>query len=81
MKNRPWGKARWQSKRWMGLVPVGRVLKRRQEWTHDVCPRYLQINETCLLHVLQYPADTSRKHWELVIDELKETLIELRTNV
>ena len=74
MKIWPWGKEKWQSKLLTGFAPVGRVLKRRQEWTHDLCPRCLQQNETCL-YILQYPEDTSRIHWELAIDELEESLI------
>ena len=54
-------------------------LKKSQEWTHDMCPRCLQHNEICL-HVLQCPAETSRTHWELAINELEETLIDIRTN-
>ena len=55
---------------------MGRVLKRRQKWTRDLCPRYLQNNETCL-HVLQCPVETSRTQWESAINELEEILIEL----
>ena len=79
MKQCPWGKTKWQSKLWTGFAPVGRVLKRRHEWNHDMCPRCLQQNETCL-HVLQCPADTSRTQWEVAINELEDTLIDLRTN-
>ena len=44
-----------------------------------MCPRCLQHNEICL-HVLQCPAETSRTHWEVAINELEETLIDIRTN-
>ena len=49
---------------------MGRVLKRRQKWIRDLCPRYLQNNETCL-HVLQCPVETSRTQWESAINELQ----------
>ena len=48
MKKWPWGKAKWHSKLWTRFAPVGRVLKRRQEWTHDMRPCSLQNNETCV---------------------------------
>ena len=44
-----------------------------------MCPRCLQNNETCL-HILQCPVETPRTHWELVINKLEETLIDIRTN-
>ena len=79
MKKCPWGKTKWQPKLWTGFAPVGRVLKRRHEWNHDMCPRCLQNNESCL-YVLQCPTETSRTHWEVAINELEETLIDLQTN-
>ena len=36
MKQFPWGKTKWQSKLWTGFAPVGRILKRRHEWNHDM---------------------------------------------
>ena len=53
--------------------------KRTTKWTHDIYPRCLHNNET-FVYVLRYPAETSRTQWELSINELIETLIELRTN-
>ena len=76
MKKWPWEKAKWQLKLWTGFAPVGRVLKRRHKLYHHLCPRCLQNNETCL-HVLQCPAEISRTHWELVINELEETIIDI----
>ena len=68
-----------QTKLWTGFAPVGRVLKRRREWSHDLCPWCLKDNETCL-HVLQCPADSARTQWEKAIEELEDTLVTQRTN-
>ena len=70
---------KWQTKPWTGFAPVGRVLKGRQKWTHDLCPRCLQNNETCL-HDIPCPAETSRTQWELAINKLEKKLTDLRTN-
>ena len=42
----PFGKRRWLVKHLTGFCAVGRVMKRRNEWTHDKCPLCLAPNET-----------------------------------
>lgn len=55
------------------------VLKRRREWTHDLCSRYLQPNEICL-YVFQCSVDLARTQLEKAIEELEETLVTMRTS-
>ena len=78
-KTWPWGKTKWMTKFWTGFAPVGRVMKRRKEWQHDMCPRCFSTNETSM-HVLQCPEQSSRTQWETSISKLEETLVELRTH-
>ena len=78
-KTWPWGKTKWMTKFWTGFAPVGRVMKRRKEWQHDMCPRCLAPNETSM-HVLQCREQSSRTQWETSIGKFEETLVELRTH-
>ena len=58
---------------------VRRVMKRRKEWSHILCPRCLQENETCI-HVLQCLAKVPRTNWEKIIEDLEDTLVNIRTH-
>jgi hypothetical protein len=46
MKEIPFGKEIWLVKHLTGFCAVGRVMKRRNDWTHDKCPLCLIPNET-----------------------------------
>ena len=53
--------------------------KKQNEWSHGLCLRCLQENETCI-YVLQYPTEAARVDWEQIIEDLEDTLVNLRTH-
>ena len=63
-----------------GVCPGGRVLKRRRECNHDLCPRCFNKNEICI-HVLQCLVNLERTQRKKAIEELEDTLVTLQTNL
>ena len=53
--------------------------KQQNEWSHGLCLRCLQENDI-YIHVLQYPAEAARTDWEKIIEDLEDTLVNLRTH-
>jgi hypothetical protein len=45
MPDWPFGKRRWLAKHLAGFSATGRVMHRRKEWEHDLCPRCEAPNE------------------------------------
>ena len=66
------------TKFWTAFAPVGRVMKRCNDWQHDKCSRCLSTNETSL-YVLQCLEQSSRTQWETSLSQFEATLVALRT--
>ena len=78
MKTILFGKKRWLVKHLTGFCAVGRMMKIRQEWSHDLCPLCLQPDETTD-HVVVCPDPRARLQWFGSIDKLGVTLKKLGT--
>ena len=74
------GKQNVAMEKYKGFCPGERVLKRRREWNHDLCPRCYNKNEICI-HVLQCPVDSERTQRKKAIEELEDTLVTLQTHL
>jgi hypothetical protein len=62
MKSISFGKKRWLVKHLSGFCAVGRMMKIREQWPHDLCPLCLTPNET-VTHVLHCPDPRARLQW------------------
>lgn len=79
MKSIPFGKRRWLVKHLTGFCAVGRVMKRRKEWTHDKCPLCLAPNET-VTHVTACRDPRARLQWTCSMDLLGVALAKAKTD-
>jgi hypothetical protein len=79
LKSLPFGKKRWLLKHLTGFCAVGRVMKRRKEWDHDLCPLCLLPNETAP-HVLFCTDHRARNQWIQSITKLEIALAKARTD-
>jgi hypothetical protein len=63
----PFGKRRWLAKHLAGFSATGRVMLRRKEWSHDLCPRCEAPNEDAF-HVQACRHPTARLHFRQAVD-------------
>ena len=78
---RDWYKshANWISKSMAGISPTGRVMLRREKWTHDRCPRCDQENKDSW-HILTCQDPTAKKCWRDLVSQLRVDLSHIDTD-
>jgi hypothetical protein len=75
----PFGKRRWLAKHLSGFSATGRVMLRRKEWSHDLCPRCLQPNEDAF-HVPACRSPPARAHFRQAVTEACSSLDSIGTD-
>lgn len=78
IKRLPFSKQMWVSKFSSGHCAVGRMMKKRKEWTHDKCPLCF-ANDENNEHVLKCEDPRAIAHWEKLEEKLTKDLKTMQT--
>jgi hypothetical protein len=79
MKQILFGKKRWLVKQLTGFCAVGRMMKIRKAWSHDLCPLCLRPDETSD-HVLLCKDPRAHLQWIRSVDKLGVALVKIGTD-
>jgi hypothetical protein len=74
----PWSRRNFVAKFCVGMMGVGKCMKRWKQWSHDQCPWCGKQKNT--LHVVECPAPEAHKVWSKAVKNFRSWMQSARTD-